>query len=313
MLSDYVNTLGQSLLKKYGERVHKVAIDAGLSCPNRDGSKGIGGCTFCNNASFSPNGRMPKPLLQQIQSGREVIIKRTGAKKYIAYFQAYTNTYGDVEVLSAMYEKALAEQDVIGLSIGTRPDCVPDKVIDLLVDYQNRGFEVWLELGLQSSFDETLNKVNRGHGFKEYKDALIRARSRGVRVCTHLIIGLPGEGRQHYEQTLRRVLELGVDGLKYHPLHVVKGTMLANDYRRGNYSPLSMEEYVDIVAGLIALAPRDMIYHRLTGTASVEQLLAPKWCSKKWAVLNAIERKLISQNKEEIYGVSVSSRQLAGA
>ncbi len=313
MLSDYVNTLGQSLLKKYGERVHKVAIDAGLSCPNRDGSKGIGGCTFCNNASFSPNGRMPKPLLQQIQSGREVIIKRTGAKKYIAYFQAYTNTYGDVEVLSAMYEKALAEQDVIGLSIGTRPDCVPDKVIDLLVDYQNRGFEVWLELGLQSSFDETLNKVNRGHGFKEYKDALIRARSRGVRVCTHLIIGLPGEGRQHYEQTLGRVLELGVDGLKYHPLHVVKGTMLANDYRRGNYSPLSMEEYVDIVAGLIALAPRDMIYHRLTGTASVEQLLAPKWCSKKWAVLNAIERKLISQNKEEIYGVSVSSRQLAGA
>ena len=313
MLSDYVNTLGQSLLKKYGERVHKVAIDAGLSCPNRDGSKGIGGCTFCNNASFSPNGRMPKPLLQQIQSGREVIIKRTGAKKYIAYFQAYTNTYGDVEVLSAMYEKALAEQDVIGLSIGTRPDCVPDKVIDLLVDYQNRGFEVWLELGLQSSFDETLNKVNRGHGFKEYKDALIRARSRGIRVCTHLIIGLPGEGRQHYEQTLRRVLELGVDGLKYHPLHVVKGTMLANDYRRGNYSPLSMEEYVDIVAGLIALAPRDMVYHRLTGTASVEQLLAPKWCSKKWAVLNAIERKLISQNKEEIYGVSVSSRQLAGA
>lgn len=313
MLSDYVNTLGQSLLKKYGERVHKVAIDAGLSCPNRDGSKGIGGCTFCNNASFSPNGRMPKPLLQQIQSGREVIIKRTGAKKYIAYFQAYTNTYGDVEVLSAMYEKALAEQDVIGLSIGTRPDCVPDKVIDLLVDYQNRGFEVWLELGLQSSFDETLNKVNRGHGFKEYKDALIRARSRGVRVCTHLIIGLPGEGRQHYEQTLRRVLELGVDGLKYHPLHVVKGTMLANDYRRGNYSPLSMEEYVDIVAGLIALAPRDMVYHRLTGTASVEQLLAPKWCSKKWAVLNAIERKLIIQNKEEIYGVSVSSRQLAGA
>ena len=293
--------------------MHKVAIDAGLSCPNRDGSKGIGGCTFCNNASFSPNGRMPKPLLQQIQSGREVIIKRTGAKKYIAYFQAYTNTYGDVEVLSAMYEKALAEQDVIGLSIGTRPDCVPDKVIDLLVDYQNRGFEVWLELGLQSSFDETLNKVNRGHGFKEYKDALIRARSRGVRVCTHLIIGLPGEGRQHYEQTLGRVLELGVDGLKYHPLHVVKGTMLANDYRRGNYSPLSMEEYVDIVAGLIALAPRDMVYHRLTGTASVEQLLAPKWCSKKWAVLNAIERKLISQNKEEIYGVSVSSRQLAGA
>jgi Predicted Fe-S oxidoreductase len=148
LLSDYVNTLGQLLLRTYGERVHKVAIDAGLSCPNRDGSKGIGGCTFCNNVTFSPNGRAPDPILEQIQNGREVLIKRTGAKKYIAYFQAYTNTYSDIETLSKMYETALSEDDIIGLSIGTRPDCVPDEVIDLLVDYQNKGFDIWLELGL---------------------------------------------------------------------------------------------------------------------------------------------------------------------
>ena len=300
MLSDYVNTLGQSLLRTYKERVHKVAIDAGLSCPNRDGSLGIGGCTFCNNDTFSPNGRQPDPILTQIQSGREVLLKRTGAKKYIAYFQAYTNTYSDIETLKKMYETALSQEDVIGLSIGTRPDCVPETVIDLLLDYQQQGFDIWLELGLQSAFDETLQKVNRGHGFKEYKETLLLARSKGLRVCTHLIIGLPGETRQHYHATLQRVLELGVDGLKFHPLHVVKGTQLANEWRRGEYQPMQMEAYVEVVADLIAQAPEDMIYHRLTGTANKQQLLAPAWCSKKWKVLNAIEDRLKSQNRRKV-------------
>ncbi len=300
MLSDYVNTLGQSLLRTHKERVHKVAIDAGLSCPNRDGSKGIGGCTFCNNATFSPNGRRPNPILTQIQSGREVLLKRTGAQKYIAYFQAYTNTYGDVQTLKKMYETALSQEDVIGLSIGTRPDCVPEAVLDLLLDYQQQGYDVWLELGLQSAFDERLVKVNRGHGFKEYEQTLLAARAKGIRVCTHLIIGLPGETIEHYQSTLKKVLDLGVDGLKFHPLHVVKGTQLANEWRRGEYQPLEMQEYVNVVADLIAQAPEDMIYHRLTGTANKQQLLAPEWCSKKWKVLNAIEAKLIDQNRKKI-------------
>ncbi len=300
LLSEYVNTLGQSLLKKHGERVHKVAINAGLSCPNRDGSKGIGGCTFCNNATFSPNARSIIPILQQLQNGREVIIKRTGAKKYIAYFQAYTNTYADVATLTKMYDIALAQEDVIGLSIGTRPDCVPEAVIDLLVEYQNQGFDVWLELGLQSSFDETLKRVNRGHGFKEYQQTLLAARAKGLRICTHLIIGLPGENEMHFKATLKRVLDLGVDGLKFHPLHVVKGTQLANEWRRGEYQPMKMDYYVKVVADLIAIAPRDMIYHRLTGTANTQQLLAPAWCNKKWAVLNAIEKELKQQNRERI-------------
>ena len=298
ILSNYVNTFGQAMLAKYGERVHKIAIDAGFTCPNRDGSIGRGGCTFCNNVSFSPNGREPNTVAEQIESGRQVIRKRTGAKKYIAYFQAYTNTYADVEVLSYLYDEALQEPDVIGLAVGTRPDCVPDEVLDLLADYQQQGYEVWLELGLQSAHDATLDHVNRGHGFAEYKQATLRARSRGIKVCTHLILGLPGESTEHHIISHERVLELGVDGLKFHPLHVVKGTQLANEWRRGEYQALTMDEYVSDVVELINRTPDDIIFHRVTGTASPNVLLAPEWCSKKWRVINAITTALSKQTKQ---------------
>lgn len=280
------------MLNRYGERVHKVSIDASFTCPNRDGSLGIGGCTFCNNTSFSPNSREPAEVSQQINAGKFIIRKRTGARKYIAYFQAYTNTYAETELLEQQYNKALAEPDVIGLAVGTRPDCVADSVLDLLVAYQDKGYEVWLELGLQSSFDKTLEHVNRGHGFEEYRSTLIRARQRGIQVCTHLIIGLPGENEQHYETTLDRVLDLGVDGLKLHPLHVVKGTQLANEWRRGEYQPLALNDYARIAADLIQQTPPEIIFHRLTATASENILLAPSWCSKKWRPLNLIAEEL---------------------
>jgi hypothetical protein len=291
-LSEQVPTFGQYLLKRYGERVHKIALDAAFTCPNRDGSKGIGGCTFCNNVSFSPNGRKPKPIKEQLESGRRVISRRTGASKYLAYFQAYTNTYDEVEHLSALYDEALAEKDVIGLSIGTRPDCLPDAVLDLLAGYQERGYEIWLELGLQSAFDETLARVNRGHGFGEYADSVMRARIRGLKVCTHMIAGLPGETAKHAIETMRRVVELGTDGLKLHPLHVVKGTQLANAWRQGDYQPLTLQAYVDIAADLVELTPANVVWHRLTGTAAESILLAPLWCAKKWRVLNAIATEL---------------------
>lgn len=299
ILSQYVNTFGQAMLARYGERVHKVAIDAGFTCPNRDGTIGRGGCTFCNNVSFSPNGRQPDFIADQIESGRQVLRKRTGAKKYIAYFQAYTNTYADVCELTRLYDEALKEPDVIGLDIGTRPDCVPDKVLDLLASYQDKGYEVWLELGLQSAFDETLARVNRGHGFAEYEEAISKARSRGLKVCTHLILGLPGETTEHHIASHQRVLELGVDGLKFHPLHVVKGTQLANEWRRGEYQPITMADYVSDVVELINRTPDDVIFHRLTGTASSDVLLAPKWCSKKWQVLNSITAALAEQVRRE--------------
>ncbi len=195
-LPDYINTFGQDLLRRYGERVHKLAINAGFTCPNRDRSKGRGGCTFCNNASFNPNAKQPHTVAEQIEAGRRVLLKRTGARRYIAYFQAYTNTYADVEYLAELYGKALEEPDVVGLSVGTRPDCVLDEVLDLLSGLQAKGHEVWLELGLQSAPDTALERVNRGHGFAEYKNAVRAAHLRGLPVCTHLILGLPGEGRK---------------------------------------------------------------------------------------------------------------------
>ena len=291
-LTDGVNTFGRYMLRRYGERVHKLALNASFTCPNRDGSKGRGGCTFCNNVSFNPNGRQPAPVSEQIEAGRRVIRKRTGAQKYIAYFQAYTNTYAEVDRLARLYEQALAEPDVVGLSIGTRPDCVPDDVLDLLARYQSGGADIWLELGLQSSFDATLKRVNRGHDFADYCSAVCRAHARGLRVCTHLIIGLPGEQPADCRLTLQRVLENGVEGLKLHPLHVVKGTMLANQWRRGEYQAMSLDSYVATAADLIAMTPPEVIYHRVTATAADTLLLAPGWCAFKWRVINRISTEL---------------------
>lgn len=297
-LPQFVNTLGQDLLRRFGEPVHKIALDAGMTCPNRDGSKGVGGCTFCSNASFSPNeqyGRRPATLTQQMANGRQAVFRITGARRYIAYFQAYTNTYADVAQLDELYEQVLSEPDVVGISVGTRPDCVSPAVLDLLAGYRERGYEVWLELGLQSAFDETLLRVNRGHGFAEYRQAVRAARARQLPVCTHLIVGLPGENAGHCQVTLDRVLELGVEGLKLHPLHVVRHTKLALELKRGEYTPMRREEYIAIACDLIARTPRHVVFHRITATAAPDILLAPAWCAGKWSVLNGIAQELSSR------------------
>ncbi|HEY9198890.1 MAG TPA: TIGR01212 family radical SAM protein [Gammaproteobacteria bacterium] len=298
-LAERVNTFGQDLLSRYGQRVHKLAINAGFTCPNRDGSKGRGGCTFCNNASFNPTARRAPGVGEQLEAGRRVLARRTGARRFIAYFQAYTNTYADVHELAALYEQALMEADVVGIAVGTRPDCVPPAVLDLLQRIQARGYEVWLELGLQSAFDATLIRVNRGHGFGEYSSAVHAARRRGIPVCTHLIAGLPGESAAEVQESLARVLELGVDGLKLHPLHVVKGTALANSWRRGEYTPLQLDDYLHIAADVVERTPESVRFHRLTGTAAPNLLLAPEWCGTKWQVLNGIERELARRDARQ--------------
>jgi radical SAM protein (TIGR01212 family) len=298
-LTHHVHTFGQWLLERHGQRVHKIALNAGFTCPNRDGSKGIGGCTFCNNASFNPSARTAAPIPAQIASGRQGIARRTRARKYLAYFQAYTNTYAEVAELERLYDEALAHEDVIGLSVGTRPDCVPAEVLDLLAGYRDRGHEVWLELGLQSAFDETLARVNRGHRLDAYVQACRSARRRGIPVCTHLIVGLPGEGARHALASLDIVLDIGTDGLKLHPLHVVKGTRLANEWRRGDYVPLALEDYVMIAADLIERTPWEVVYHRITGTAPERLLLAPAWCSRKWPVVNAIVAELARRGSRQ--------------
>lgn len=287
-----VLTFGRYMRERHGRRVHKVALNAAFTCPNIIGEKGTGGCTFCNNASFSPNARRPPGIDEQLAAGMAVIRRRTGARHYLAYFQAYTNTYGDVTRLRALYDQALAHPAVMGLAVGTRPDAVPDAVLDLLAGYAGKGYEIWLELGLQSADDRTLARVNRGHGFAEYRDAIHRARGRGLRVCTHLMVGLPGETVADALVTLDRVLEEGTDGLKLHPLHVVRGTRLAIDYRRGDYRPLERDDYIACAVEHVRRCPADMVFHRLTATAPRHLLCAPDWCGEKWSVLNDITRAL---------------------
>jgi hypothetical protein len=311
-LSARVNTFGQYLLGRYGQRVHKLALNAGFTCPNRDGTKGVGGCTFCNNVSFNPNAKDPLPIAAQLDAGRAVLARRTGARRFMAYFQAYTNTYDPLDALRERYDAALVHPDVIGLSVGTRPDCVPDAVLDLLARYRARGKEIWLELGLQSADDRTLARVNRGHDFADFRSAVSAGQRRGIPVCAHLIVGLPGEGRAAALRSLDLVLELGVAGLKLHPLHVVRQTRLAIDWRRGDYVPLTQEEYVSICADLIERTPPEVTYHRLTGTASRDILLAPAWCGRKWAVLNAIEAELYRRDtRQGDRAVHSSVQQLA--
>jgi len=292
ILSDRINTFGQDLLRRHGERVHKIALDAGFTCPNRDGTKGRGGCSFCNNVSFSPDADTRMDLAAQISKARLAIAQRTRARKFIAYFQAYTNTYDKVEALETLYRTALTEPDMVGISVGTRPDCVSSDVLDLLDRFRDQGLEVWLELGLQSAFDKTLERVNRGHTFAEYRETALAARQRGISVCTHLILGLPGETEVHCHDTLDKVLEIGVDGLKLHPLHVVKHTLLAHQWRHNEYHPLTRDEYIGMAVDLIERTPANIIYHRVTATASRDVLLAPAWCAEKWNVLNGIEMEL---------------------
>lgn len=291
-LANRLNSYGQDLLKRYGERVHKIALDAGFTCPNRDGSKGTGGCTFCNNVSFNPAVDSRLGMVEQINQAKGKIAQRTRAKRFIAYFQAYTNTYADIEQLAALYREALEQPGILGISVGTRPDCVSAQVLDLLDDIRRQGHEVWLELGLQSAFDETLVRVNRGHTLAEYRDTALAARRRGIPLCTHLIVGLPGENESHSHATLDTVLDIGVDGLKLHPLHVVKHTMLAYQWRRGGYQPLTKPDYIRITADLIERTPEHIVFHRVTATASRDILLAPMWCAEKWNVLNGIEQEL---------------------
>ena len=292
-LTRYVNTFGRYLQAKYGERIHKLSVNAAFTCPNRDGAKGIGGCTFCNNRSFSPGStNSSNEVSAQLAAAREKVTKVRKARKFLAYFQSYSNTYGDLAQLKKLYDEALAEPDVIGLCVGTRPDCVPDPVLELLASYQARGKEVWLELGLQSSFDSSLERINRGHTFADYEDAVKRSHNFDLNLCTHLIMGLPGEQAEDTLVSYRRVLDLGVRAIKVHPLHIVKGTQMAREWKQGLVPELSMEDYVDTLIEIILTAPDDLLFHRLTGSGVHQYLLAPEWVKHKWDILGAVYKKL---------------------
>lgn len=274
----------------FGCRVHKVSIDAGFTCPNRDGSVTTGGCIYCNNASFSPGNRR-QSVTEQLEKGKVFLQRRYGAKKFIAYFQAYTNTYADVAYLKDLYDEALACDDIVGLSIGTRPDCVPDAVLDLLANYASRTY-LWLELGLESGHDHTLALINRGHNAAAFDDAVSRARLRNLNLCAHLILGLPGETPDDMRATVRHVAALRLDAVKLHHLHIVRQTILERMYRRGEVELLSLDAYAALVADCLALLPPNTIIMRLMGDAPRGMLVAPLWSQDKRAALNRIEQEL---------------------
>lgn len=283
-LDRHVHTLGHHLKARFGTRVRKLALHAGFSCPNRDGTLGRGGCSFCSLRAFHDGADEPGVAVQIARRKTEI----TRATRYLAYFQAYTSTYAEVEALRRLYAQALEQPDVVGLCVGTRPDCLPDAVLELLAGHRQRGQEVWLELGLQSAQDATLDRIRRGHGLAAYADAVARARRHDVPVCTHLILGLPGEDAAACRQTLARVLDLGVQGLKLHPLMVVKGSRMAAEFRRGELQPPTFDGYTALAADLIRRTPADVVFHRVTAHARAPTLIAPAWCDSATPALHAI-------------------------
>ncbi|ELO1775232.1 TIGR01212 family radical SAM protein [Vibrio fluvialis] len=288
-LHELVNTIGQDLQRRYGERVHKLTLHGGFSCPNRDGTIGRGGCTFCNVASFADEQSQAKSIEDQLKDRAGEVLR---AKKYLAYFQAYTSTYAEVQVLKNMYEQALKAADIVGLCVGTRPDCVPDAVLELLAEYVQQGFEIWLELGLQTANDRTLKRINRGHDFACYAEITRRARALGIKVCTHLIVGLPKEGRDDNISTLEQVLTVGTDGIKLHGLHIVEGSTMAKAWRAGKLEAPTLEDYVAIASEMIQRTPPEVVFHRVTSAARRPTLLSPLWCENRWLAMTEIGRRL---------------------
>ena len=302
--------LNTALREHFGCRVQKITLDAGLTCPNRDGTLGVGGCIYCNVRGSGTGLSQHYSISQQLERGKERLRRRYKAKKYIAYFQSFSNTYGTLEELEGLYRQALAVEDVVGLAIGTRPDCVPDHILDMLAELNEQTY-LWVEYGLQSIHDRTLELINRGHDFAAFVDAVERTRRRGLDICVHVILGLPDEDKTDMLATARALGNLDIQGVKIHLLYVIQGTPMAELYRRGDYRCLSREEYVDIVCEFLALLPPQVVIHRLTGDPHPEELLAPKWALDKQSNLQAIRDTL--QSRDLWQGKYYSSQPTAGS
>ena len=296
-----VLTIGRYFRNKFGEKIYKVPVSiSGFTCPNIDGTVAKGGCSFCENDSFSPNLQERKPkfklnpkisenpfldkqlaqLQMQFEATKQRLQNNFGAKKFIVYFQSFTNTYAPFPTLKALYEKALSFDNVIGLSIGTRTDCVTDEILDYLVGLSKEK-EIWVEYGIQSFYDETLEKINRGDTASNMEYWIKRSKEKGLNICGHLIYGLPDETQEMMLETFRQTLELNVDSIKFHPLYVVKNTLLTNEYRKGRFEPISEELYIDTVVKSIVNLPSNISVQRITAGIDDDTLLSPQWCRNK--------------------------------
>jgi hypothetical protein len=309
------NSFNRALRDAFNARVYKIGLRLDFTCPNRDGTVAVGGCIYCNNASHTPQNYRPRTsVTEQLESGARALQERHRAEKFIAYFQSYTNTYDSPAKLEKLYREALTFPGVVGLAIATRPDCLPDDTLDLIQDLSRQTY-LWLELGLESMYDRTLAWVNRGHGLRHYIDAVTRAKERELRVCTHLILGFPGESREEILATPSLLNRLDIDGVKLHNLHVIKGTVLEKWHQLGQVPLFSRSEYVELVVDFLELLNPNVIVHRLSGETYRTITLAPQWSIDKLGVHNAIfkeleardtwQGRLLSSERERVIGRAI--------
>lgn len=290
------NQYSAHLKQKFGVKVYKVTLDAGFSCPNRDGRISSGGCIFCDDGgSFSQAHSNLLSIEEQLEAGIENLSKRFKAKKFMSYFQAYSNTYKPVAELEKIYKSALKHPDIVGISIGTRPDCVDKEKLKLICEFKD-DYYTWVEYGLQSIHDKTLRAINRGHDFDCFLKAYEMSKNAGVNVCAHVILGLPGETREDMLKTAQKLGELKVDGVKIHMLCALEGTKLSELYEAGKISFMSEEDYLNTVCDFLEILPPETTIHRLTGNGLKKNLIAPCWLGKKLDALNKIDRELERRN-----------------
>ena len=285
--------LSEVLKERYGEKVYKISLSSGCSCPNRDGKTGIGGCTFCSKGGSGEFASGPGNIDVQIEEAKKRIRGKTDAERYIAYFQSYTNTYGDIDYLTGLYESVIRREDIAVLSIATRPDCLGDQVLNMLKQL-NAVKPVWIELGLQTMHDRTAAALNRGYLLPVFEEALRKLKNADIEVIVHVIFGLPLETREDMMETVHYLAGLnpGPDGIKMQMLNILKGSMMGQQYEDNPFPLLSLEEYTDIVADSIRILPEEMVIHRMTGDGPGDLLIAPDWVRNKKKVLNTIHRKL---------------------
>ena len=285
--------LSEVLKQQYGEKVYKLSLNSGCTCPNRDGTVGVGGCAFCSEGGSGDFAPPFLPMEEQIEAAKRLIQRKTDAKLFIAYFQSFTNTYGDVSRLRSLYRQTLLREDSPIRSLGTRPDCLGDEVMELLREL-NSMKPVWIELGLQTVHDKTAQAMNRGYGLSVFEEGYRRVKEAGLTAIIHVIFGLPGETRGDMLETVRYLARLDPppDGVKLQMLHVLKHTALGEQYQNAPFPLLSMEEYVDLAAESIKLLPEETVLHRMTGDAPGKLLIAPEWTRNKKRVLNAINKRL---------------------
>lgn len=289
------NDYNTYLKELYGQRVQKITIDAGLTCPNRDGKLSKRGCIYCNSRG-SGSGAFLKgqSIEEQIDQGRRAMIRKYKAKLFLAYFQSYTNTYTSCKNLKLMFDKALAYDDMVGVAIGTRPDCVDKGKIDLIESYAE-NYLVWLEYGLQSAHDKTLELINRGHDFQSFIEAVKLTQDKKINICAHIILGLPGETREMMLETARKISELGINGVKIHLLYVIKGTHLEKMWKKGEYICMEQQEYVETICEFIELLPEHIIIQRITGDPNKDELVAPQWSVRRNETFQMIQKRFDSQ------------------